>query len=128
MAVTEDRNKSYSLEIEEHDGYLHAIVGGLRVTPRIALDYWQEIIQECEKKKCSKILLEHNFLEMIPMLEMLEIIGPVGELLKGRTLAFIDRFGHDDVPEAGKMILRSHDVKMRIFHDMGEAERWLSAN
>jgi hypothetical protein len=128
MTMADDRSKSYSLELENHESYIHAIVGGLKVSPQIALDYWHEIIDECESKGCSKILLEHNFLEMIPMLEMLEIIGPVTEMLKGRTLAFYDRFGHDDVPEAGKMILRSHDIKMRIFHDLDEATRWLEAN
>ena len=33
-----------------------------------------------------------------------------------------------EVPEAGKAILRTHDVKMRIFDDLAEAERWLQAN
>jgi hypothetical protein len=129
MAVAnDDGKKPYTLETEHRDSYIHAIVGGPKVTPQIALDYWLEIADECESTGCSKILLEHNFVEMIPMLEMLEIIGPVGDMLKGRMLAFYDRFGHYDVPEAGKMILRSHDVKMRLFHDLEEAERWLEAN
>lgn len=104
------------------------IVGGLKVTPRIALDYWNDIIDECERSGCSKILLEHNFVEMIEMSEMLKIIGPVADMLNGRMLAFYDRYGHYDTPEAGKKILRSHDVKMQIFHDLNEAERWLLAN
>ena len=128
MAVDDDNNKPYSIETEDHGDYLHVVVGGLRVTPEIALDYWRDIIDECENKSCSKILLEHNFVEMIPMREMLEVIGPVGDLLKGRMLAFFDRQGHYDVPEAGKMILRSQDVKMQIFHDLKEAEKWLLAN
>lgn len=121
-------HKPYSLEIEDKGGFLHAIVGGIRVTPEIALDYWREIIDECDEKGCSKILLEHNFAEMISMKEMLEIIGPVGDLLKGRRMAFYDRYGHYEIPEAGKVILRSHDVKMQLFHDLAEAERWLQAN
>jgi hypothetical protein len=120
--------KDYSIEIENRGDYLHAIVGGLKLTPQIALDYWRDIIDECEGQNCSKILLEHNFVEMIAMPEMLTIIGPVGAMLQGRMMAFYDRHGHYDIPEAGKKILRTHDVKMQIFHDLEEAERWLLAN
>ena len=124
----DDNIKLFDLETEDHEGFLYAIVGGLRLTPDIALSYWREIIAICEEKGYSKILLEHNFVEMISMQEMLEIIVPVGELLKGRMFAFYDRYGHYDVPEAGKAILRGLDVKMQIFHDLKEAERWLLAN
>lgn len=123
-----DDEKSYSIEIDDHGEYLHVVVGGLKTTPEIVMGYWHDIIKECEAKECSKILLEHNFVEMISMSEMAEIIGPVGDLLQGRFLAFYDRFGQYDVPEAGKMILRSHDVKMQIFHDLETAEKWLLAN
>jgi hypothetical protein len=120
--------KGYAIEWENHGSFLHVIVGGLKVTPKIALDYWHDISEECERLGCSKILLEHNFVEMIEMQEMLKIIGPVGDMLKGRVLAFYDRLGHYETPEAGKAILRSHDVKMQIFHDLKDAERWLLAN
>lgn len=121
-------NKPYSIEMEHHGAYIHVMVGGLKVTPEIALAYWREIIDECDEKGCSKILLEHNFIEMIGMLEMLEIIGPVGDMLKGRLLAFYDRYGNYDTPEAGKKILRGHDVKMQLFHDLDTARKWLLAN
>ena len=127
MAV-DDEGKPYSIESKFNDPYLHVVVGGLRVTPEIALGYWHDIIDECESKGCSKILLEHNFVEMISMAEMLKVIGPVADLLQGRSFAFFDRFGHYATPEAGKKILRSHDVKMQIFQDIHEAEKWLIAN
>jgi hypothetical protein len=123
-----DDGKEYELETENRGTYLYAIVGGLKVTPEIALGYWREIIDECDELGLSKILLEHNFVEMISMAEMVEIIGPVGELLKGRMFAFLDRYGHYDVPEAGKTILRGHEVKMQLFRDVDEAEKWLLAN
>ena len=124
----DEQNKPYALEFEEHDGYLHVIVGGLRVTSEIALAYWQEVIDECEKLGYSKILLEHNFVEMISKDEMLQVIGPVGHLLKGRMFAFYDHYEHYEIPEAGKAILRSLDIKMQIFHDLQAAQRWLTAN
>lgn len=118
----------YSIDIDHRGSYLHVTVGGLKATPEAALAYWREIIDECDRTNCSKILLEHNFVEMISMPEMLTIIAPVGDMLKGKVLAFFDRYGHYETPEAGKAILRSHDVKMQIFHDLDEAEKWLLAN
>jgi hypothetical protein len=126
--AVEENGKPYSIETALDGPYLHAVVGGLKLTPEIVLDYWHDIIDECESSGCSKILLEHNFVEMISVPEMLKIIGPVGDLLQGRMLAFYDRYGHYATPEAGKMILRSHDVKMQIFQDLHEAEKWLAAN
>lgn len=126
--MDDGENKGYVIEIEKHEGYLHVAVGGLKVTPEIALSYWNEIVDECEKHECSKILLEHNFVEMIGMSEMLKVIGPVSDMLNGRIFAFYDRYGHSEIPQAGKKILRGHDVKMQIFDDLGEAERWLKAN
>jgi hypothetical protein len=126
--VDPNENNDYSIEIEKLDGYLHVAVGGLKVTPEVGLAYWREIVDACEREDCSKILLEHNFVEMISMPDMLKVIGPVSDLLKGKVFAFIDRYGHYDVPEAGKAILRGHDVKMQIFRDVDEAGRWLKAN
>lgn len=121
-------DKPYSIDTREGDSFIHFTVSGARVTPEIAIAYWHEIIEECERSNCSKILLDHNFEQMISMEEMLEVIGPVGDMLKGKIMAFYERFGHYDIPEAGKMILRSHNVKMQIFHDLDEAEKWLMAN
>ncbi len=123
-----DKYKAYSIEFDHRGAYLHVTVGGAKVTPKIALAYWQEIIDECEANRFSKILLDHNFSTMIDMAEMLQIIGPIGDLLKGRILAFFDRHGNNDIPEAGKMILRSHDMKVQIFDNLKDAERWLLAN
>ena len=120
--------KPYSIELEDRGKYLYAIVGGLKVTPEIALGYWHEIIDECDELGVSKILLEHNFVEMISKDEMLEVIGPVAHLLEGRMFAFYDRYAHYEIPEAGKAILRSLNIKMQIFHDLHDAQRWLTAN
>jgi hypothetical protein len=123
-----ESEKQYDLETENRGSYLYAIVGGLRATPEIVLSYWHEIIGECDELGLSKILLEHNFVELISMNELVVVIGPVADMLKGHTFAFLDRYEHDDVPEAGKSILRSMNIKMQIFTDVEKAEKWLLAN
>lgn len=127
IALEEDK-KGYAIEFENHGEYIHAIVGGRRVTSEVAMAYWQEIVDECESVGCSKILLEHNFVEMISKEEMLQMIGPLAHMLKGKMFAFYDHYGHYEIPEAGKAILRSLDVKMQIFHDLHDAQKWLKAN
>ena len=123
-----DNDKPYSLETENRGEYLYAIVGGLKVTPEIGLAYWREIIDECDELGISKILLEHNFVEMISMDGMVAIIGPLANMLKGRMFAFVDRYDNYDIPEAAKGILRNLNVKMQLFEDVEEAEKWLLAN
>ena len=123
-----DDDKPYSLEMEDRGEYLYAIVGGLKVTPEIGLAYWREIVGECERTGHSKILLEHNFAEMISMSGMLEVIGPLSGMLKGRMFAFVDRYEHYEIPEAAKGILRNQSIKMQLFRDVQEAEKWLLAN
>jgi len=123
-----EQSKGYDIEFVNHGEYLHAIVGGLRVTSEVALGYWHEVVDECELRECSNILHEHNFVEMISKEEMLEVIGPLAHLLEGRIFAFYDHYGHYEIPEAGKAILRSLNVKMQIFHNLPDAQRWLTAN
>jgi len=123
-----ESEKQYDIETENRGSYLYAIVGGLRATPEIVLDYWHEIIGECDELGLSKILLEHNFVELISMSELVVVIGPVAEMLRGHSFAFVDRYEHDAIPEAGKSILRSLNVKMQIFTDVEKAEKWLMAN
>jgi hypothetical protein len=123
-----DDDKPYSLELENRGEYLYAIVGGLKVTPEIGLSYWSEIVAACEEHGLTKILLEHNFAEMISMSGMLEVIGPLAGMLRGRMFAFVDRYEHYDIPEAAKGILRNLNVKMQLFRSVEEAEKWLLAN
>jgi hypothetical protein len=49
-------------------------------------------------------------------------------MLKGRMFAFVDRYEHYDIPEAAKGILRNQNIKMQLFRDVQEAEKWLLAN
>ena len=97
-----DGEKDYDIEIDDHGSYLHAVVGGLRVTPEVALGYWREISDRCEETGCSKILLEHNFVEMISMQEMLRVIGPVATLDAAMALlSRRDSHHHDDAAQHG---------------------------
>ena len=126
--VPVDERKPYSIETENRGSYLYAIIGGLKVTPEMAKDYWTEIVDECRDLGLTKILAEKNFIETISMDTLAELNPYFTELFKGFSVAFVDRYGHDEISELGKKLARSSGVKMQVFDDVGEAEKWLLAN
>jgi len=120
--------KPYSIETENRGSYLYAIIGGIKVTPEMAKHYWTEIVDECKDLGLTKILAEKNFIETISMDSLAELNPYFTELFKGFSVAFVDRYSHDDISELGKKLARSSGVKMQIFDDVLEAEKWLLAN
>lgn len=120
--------KAYSIETENRGSYLYAIVGGIKVTPEMAKDYWAEICEECDEIGLDKILVEKNFIETISMDSLVELSPYLTELFKGFKIAFVDRYHHDDISELGKTLARGSGVMMQIFSDVDEAEKWLMAN
>jgi hypothetical protein len=123
-----DDAKPYKLEMENRGSYLYALVSGERVTPEIGRSYWSEILRRCDELGLCKILIEKNFVETVSMQEVVQGGSQMGEFLKGRKIAVIDRFHHDDVSELGKKIARSQEVMVQIFGDTDRAEKWLIAN
>ena len=120
--------QSYTLEMEEREGYLYAVAGGQKLTAQISAAYWNEIAERCFEKECNKILIEKNFAEPVGPGEMLLMADHLGKLLPGRHIAFVDRFRHDDINELGKKLARNRHVMMQVFETVAEAEKWLLAN
>lgn len=101
MAVDVSPKKLYAIEITDRGEFLHVVIGAKKVTPEIALDYWSQINDECERLGRSKILLEHDVVEMAAMPDLLKVIGTMADVLQGRVLAFHQRYGHSEIPAAG---------------------------
>ena len=123
-----DPEKPYSLETENRGSYLYAIIGGLKVTPEAAKDYWTEIVAECREIGLDKILAEKNFVATFSMDSLAELNPYFTDLFKGFKIAFVDRYHHDHISDLGKKLARASGVKMQVFADVGEAEKWLLAN
>ncbi|MFL6469182.1 MAG: hypothetical protein ACJ72Z_14590 [Pyrinomonadaceae bacterium] len=120
--------KPYEIETENRGDYLYAIVGGLKFMPDMAKDYWQEIIDECDEVGLDKILIEKNFPETFTT-KSLAATGPeIIKMLGGKVVAFVDRYGHEDVNELGKVLSHGTEATFRIFDDAETAEKWLRAN
>lgn len=120
--------KPYTIEMEHRGEYLYALVSGEKVTPEIGRSYWTDILRRCDELGVNKILIEKNFVETVSMQEVLQGGSQMGEFLKGRKIAVIDRYAHDDVSELGKKLARNQNVPVQIFDDADRAEKWLLAN
>ena len=118
---------SYKLKLENRDEYLYALVSGEVLTPEISKKYWDEIAVECQKLKKNKIMIEKDFAETVSAPEMLSMGVYLGELLPQKNIAFIDRYKNEEVNELGKKIARNQGVKMQIFDNITDAEKWLFA-
>jgi hypothetical protein len=120
--------KPYQIEMENRGEYLYVLVSGEKLTAEISAAYWREIAGECFDLKKDKILIEKNFPETVSPVEMVHMGTYLGELLATKKIAFLDRFGNEDINELGKKIARNRDVKMQIFENIKDAEKWLLAN
>jgi hypothetical protein len=114
--------------MEDRGEYLYALVGGEKLTPEIAASYWREIAGKCFELEKTKILIEKEFVESVSPLEMVYMGNSLGELLATRKVAFIDRYGNEDINDLGKKIARNRDVKLQVFSDIESAEKWLLAS
>lgn len=120
-------DKPYTITLEDRGEYLYTIVGGGKLTAEIASEYWQEIAGKCFELEKSKILIEKDFAESVSPAEMLYMAEFLGKLLATKKIAFLDRYGNESINELGKKLARNRGVKMQVFDNVKDAEKWLLA-
>jgi hypothetical protein len=120
--------KPYQIDLQDRGEYLYARVAGEKLSATISAAYWNEIAEKCFELGRNKILIEKEFKSSVSAAEMLEMSSYLGQLLATRRIAFVDRFGHEDINELGKKLAHNRDVIMQIFHNARDAEQWLLAN
>lgn len=123
-----ETNKPYDITMEDRGDYLYVLVGGDQLTAIIAASYWNKIAGKCFELEKMKILIEKNFKESVGPAEMIQMSSHLGKLLATRRIAFLDRWGHDEINALGKKLARNRDVMMQVFENVNDAEKWLLAN
>jgi hypothetical protein len=121
-------DKPYRIEIEDRGDYLYVLVGGDKLTADIAAAYWREIAEVCFDLKKNKILIEKDFAQSVTPLEMVHMGNFLGQLLANKKIAFLDRYGNEDINELGKKIARNRNVIMQTFQNINDAEKWILSN
>lgn len=123
-----NKAKPYSIKLEVKEEYLYVIVGGETLSAEIANQYWDEIAEERRKLKKTKILIEKDFTRSVSLAEMYAMGINLGNKFKGRTIAFLDRYGNEDVNDFGQLVAENQGVKLKVFTNVDDAEKWLIAN
>ena len=118
----------YWIKCEDRADYLYVLVGGEKLTAEISAAYWRQIAHECFARKIYKIMIEKDFPETVSPPEMVQMGEYLGYLLPTFKIAFLDRHGNQSINELGKKIARNRDVKIQLFQNLKEAEKWLRVN
>ncbi len=83
-----NKDKPYSIKLENREEYLYALVSGKTLTPEIAKMYWDEIAEMCFTLKKSKIMIEKKFTKSVSPPEMLEMGVYLGKILSEKNSLF----------------------------------------
>ena len=120
----------YRLTIVERPGYVHARVTGPN-TPENALRFLQESYEACVARGRSALLLEMDLSG--PSLDTSSIFRIVAErttdALKLRKIAYVEKSREKDEGKVhfAETVAVNRGVNVKLFRDVAEAERWLSA-
>lgn len=123
--------KQYRITFDVRPGYLHAHIQGSEDSYEISRQFWQEIADECERLKPSRLLVEEDISR--PIDSIADTYHGAADRpqmgLAGVKIAFFDR--HPDQHEQnqfGELVARNRGIDVRVFSDLAEAESWLLAD
>ena len=123
-----DRPNSYTIEMQDRGKFLWVLVGGEKLTAEISASYWNEIAEKCSGLKCDKVLIEKDFKRSVTPQEMIRMAEHLAKVLPACRVAFVDRWRHGSINELGKKLARNREVKLQLFENVRDAEKWLLAN
>ena len=123
--------KPYDITFEQRDGYLYALVEGPTDSYEISNAYWQEVSEECERRKTRKLLLDERLDS--PMQSMTEVFQGASERsymgLSGIKIAFVDtKSDHHELNLFGELVATNRGLFCKVFNDLDAGERWLLAD
>jgi hypothetical protein len=121
---------TYDCAIESRGAYLHAKATGDH-TAENARRFLADVYEASVQKKCRSVLLELNLMgASLSMLEIYDVIA--GGSLRGQLfdrIAYVDASVDRDPARIrfAETVARNRGVNVKLFHNVEEAERWLSA-
>lgn len=120
---------SYTINIEKHDSYLRAVVGGENTLANV-LAYLDRVYVACVEHKCSTVLIEENLTgPNLDTFEIFEVI--IKNFSKARTiglrLAYVDLNTQHSKRglKFAENLAHIRGVNVRLFYNTDEAVHWL---
>jgi hypothetical protein len=122
--------KPYDLTFENRNGYLYAYVKGERDSYEISRAFWQEILDEVNRIKASRVLIDENIVQSVSMAEVFQLASEIPKMGFGSTrVAFVDRYlDQQEINSFGELVAVNRGFTGKVFNDVAEAESWLLAS
>ena len=121
------KEKLADVRYEYRRGYLYAFVSGEKDSLSISRDYWQRVIEECNRRGSGKLLVEEDFPNQIDIMDMFSLVIDVSQfIIRPLQIAFVDRdLVQDGLNRFGETVAINRGVYVCVFKDRAAAERWL---
>jgi hypothetical protein len=119
---------SYQLQVIEKPTYLHAIVTGQNTVENVG-GYLQEIVRECEARKCFEVLIEERLTGCrLETWDVYQIASDNSALARGvfRAIAYVDVNAGGDLMKFAETVANNRGIPMNLFKTVAEAEAWLT--
>lgn len=119
---------AYYLKIIENPEYLHFIVTG-KNSKKNVMQYLQEILHECQTRKCTKVLIEERLtgprLKMFPVFEVAKS-GSIEVLGHFEAIAYVDVNARGDLMQFAETVATNRGIPVTVFSTVAEAQSWLN--
>lgn len=119
--------KRYNTFFEPRSKYLHAIVRGFDLDPKIELSYLSDVISECRKQKYARILIEKDIPKKLTNDEVIEVACKFASMdVADLKIAFVDQ-PQDGLSQSPfiSLVARNRGINAEAFDGVGKAEHWL---
>jgi len=118
---------SCQLKIEEHPGYLYALIGGKQDSFEITLHAVTELAAVCRARGATRLLVEHDVPSRLSKSEVYTIATQLPALYRGIVVAFVIRQSLvPDNPAFLETVARNRGGNGRLFASIDDAVKWLT--
>ncbi len=121
---------TYWIIYDDRPDYLLARVEGLTDSLEVSIAFWQEIALEVYARKPRRLLVHESFRNSLSAPDMVDLAAFITDVgFQNIRLAFVDS-QREQLPDnrIAEEVLLSHGLIVKVFADLGEAERWLLAD
>ncbi len=118
---------SYKLTVIPGEGYLHFVVNGLNTRMNV-ISYLRDVLYECKKRKCSRVLIEEHLAgPRLGLADVFQIVSEGSNDLWGviRAIAYVDMNEEGDLMKFAETVGVNRTIPIMVFSTLSEAERWI---
>ena len=119
----------YSVVYTEHTNYLHAVVVGKEDSLQTSINFWTEVLEETIARGFTKVLVEEDFDNVLPPLEMYALVKHFGALnYSSLQIAFFDNQPkHKLENDFAEMAAHNLGLNVRVCDSLAAAVNWLNS-